>query len=144
MHLKNKCILLYDKFKKNKLIEEGVIILKVNQILSRFYVQEMNQAVEFYESLLSDKCSLRFKYPQVDLELAQVGNILLICGSDEALQPFKDTKATFSVDSIIEYKNFLLNNGATIIRDIKQVPTGLNLTVKHKDGTIVEYVEFGN
>lgn len=128
----------------NKSMASNGAIMKINQILNRFYVHNMDEAVEFYQKLLDDKCSLRFKYPQVDLELAQVGNVLLICGSDEALQPFRDTKATFSVDSIIEYKNFLLNNGATIIRDIRQVPTGLNMTIKHKDGTIVEYVEFGN
>ena len=128
----------------NKSVASNGAIMKINLILNRFYVHNMDEAVEFYQRLLNDKCSLRFKYPQVDLELAQVGNVLLICGSDEALQPFKDTKATFSVDSIIEYKNFLLDNGATIIRDIRQVPTGLNMTVKHKDGTIVEYVEFGN
>ena len=111
-------------------------------MLNRFYVHDMDSAVEFYERLLNEKCSLRFKYSEVDLELAQVNNILLLCGSDEALQEFKATKATFLVDSIIDYKEFLLNNGATIIRDLKQVPTGFNMTVKHKDGTIVEYVEF--
>ena len=67
----------------------------------------MNQAVEFYEKVLNDKCKMRFKYQQVNLELAQVGNILIISGSDEALRPFKDTKATFLVDSIISYKEFL-------------------------------------
>lgn len=70
-----------------------------------------------------------------------MGNILIVSGSDEALKSFKDTKATFLVDSITEFKEFLLNNGATIIRDLKEVPTGMNMTVKHFDGTIVEYVE---
>lgn len=115
--------------------------MKVHKILSRFYVHKMNEAVEFYEKVLNDKCSSRFKYTEMNLELAQVGNILLLCGSDKALQPFKDTRATFLVDSIIEYKDYLLNNGATIIRDLKEVPTGRNMTIKHLDGTIVEYVE---
>lgn len=118
--------------------------MKVNQILNRFYVHKMNEAVEFYEKLLNAKCSSRFQYPQANLELARIGNILLICGSDEALQPFKDTKATFLVDSIIEYKDFLLDNGGTIIRDLREVPTGINMTVKHLDDTIVEYVEHRN
>jgi len=87
---------------------------------------------------------LRFKYSQVNLQLAQVGNILIISGSAEALKPFKDTQATFLVDSIIEFKDFLLNNGAIVIRDLKEVPTGMNMTVKHLDGTIVEYVEHKN
>jgi len=45
------------------------------------------------------------------------------------------------VDSISEYKDFLIQNGVVIIRDIQQVPTGLNMTVKHKDEVIIEYVE---
>lgn len=118
--------------------------MKVKQILNRFYVHDINQAVEFYGNLLNDKCSLRFKYPQVKLELAQVGNILIISGSDEALEPFKSTKCTFLVDSVIEYKDFLLKNGAKIIRDLREVPTGINMTVQHLDGTIVEYVEHRN
>ncbi len=118
--------------------------MKIKQILNRFYVHDIDQSIKFYEEILNEKCNLRFDYPQVNLELAQVGNILIISGSDEALKPFKDTKATFLVDSIMEFKNFLLNNGATIIRDLKVVPTGMNMTVKHLDGTIVEYVEHKN
>ena len=87
---------------------------------------------------------MRFKHPQADLELVQVGNILIISGSDESLKSIRDTQATFLVDSIIEFKDFLLNNGAIVIRDLKKVPTGMNMTVKHLDGTIVEYVEHRN
>ena len=45
------------------------------------------------------------------------------------------------MDSIIEYRDFLLKNGAIIIRDLKEVPTGINMTIKHLDGTTIEYVE---
>ena len=48
------------------------------------------------------------------------------------------------MDSIIEFKDFLLNSGATVIRDLKVAPTGMNMTVKHLDGAIVEYVEHKN
>jgi hypothetical protein len=43
--------------------------------------------------------------------------------------------------SIIEFKDFLLENGATIMKDVKETPTGLNMIVKHFDGMTVEYVE---
>lgn len=115
--------------------------MKVIKVLNRFYVNDLDQAVVFYEEVLGEKCSLRFEYPQINLELAQVGNILLIRGSDEALKPIRGTQATFLVDSVIEYKNFLLKVGAEMINDIKEVPTGRNMTVRHSDGTIVEYVE---
>lgn len=118
--------------------------MKVKQVLNRFYVHDIDRSIEFYEKALNEKCKLRFKYSQINLELAQVGNILIISGSDEALKPIKDTQATFLVDSIIEFKDFLLSNGATIIRDLKEVPTGVNMTVQHLDDTIVEYVEHKN
>ena len=118
--------------------------MNINQVLTRVFVNDMNTAIEFYEKLFNKKCVSRFIYQEVELELAQVDNILLICGSEESLKPFLDTKATFSVDSIIEYKNYLLTHGATIIRDIKKVPTGMNMTIKHPDGTIIEYVEHDN
>lgn len=118
--------------------------MQVKQVINRFYVHDIEQAIEFYEKILNEKCNLRFKYAQVNLELAQIGNILILAGSDEALKSVRDTQSTFLVDSIIEFKDFLLNNGATILRDIKDVPTGMNMTVKHLDGTIVEYVEHKN
>lgn len=115
--------------------------MQVKQILVRVYVNDIHQAIDFYEELLNKKCSSLFDYPQVQLKIASIGNLLLIAGSDKALKPFRNTTATMLVDSIEEYNDFLLKNGATIIRDIQQVPTGFNMTVQHKDGTIVEYVE---
>ncbi|HBE77590.1 MAG TPA: glyoxalase [Firmicutes bacterium] len=115
--------------------------MRIKQVLNRFYVHNIDQSVGFYEKILNEKCNLRFKYPQANLEIAQVGNILIISGADENLQSLKDTQATFIVDFAAEFKDFLLNNGATVIKDLKKVPTGMNMTVKHLDGTIVEYVE---
>jgi len=115
--------------------------MKIKEVLNRFYVHDIEEAITFYEKILNEKCNKKFKYSQANLELANIGNILIISGSDEALKPFKDTQATFLVDSIIEFREFLLNNGATVIRDLKEVPSGMNMTVKHFDGTIIEYVE---
>ena len=113
----------------------------IQQVLTRIFVDDIDKAVSFYEKLFHKKCVLRFNYQEVDLELAQIENILIICGSEESLKPFRETKVTFVVDSVTEYRNYLLEHGATIIRDLKKVPTGVNMTVKHADGTIVEYVE---
>jgi len=115
--------------------------MKVEKILIRLYVHDIDETVKFYEKILNQKCDLRFKYSEMKLELAQISNILILSGTDDDLKPFKDTKATFLVDSIIEFKEFLLRNGAVIIRDLKKVPTGMNMTVKQLDGNIVEYVE---
>ncbi len=118
--------------------------MKVKQILSRIYVNDIDQAISFYEELLQDKCASRFLYPQMNLEIARISNLLFVGGTDEALAPFRSTSITMLVDSVEGYKDFLLKNGATIIRDVLQVPTGLNMTVRHADGTVVEYVEHQN
>ena len=118
--------------------------MKVKQILNRFYVNDLEQAIEFYEKVFNDKCNLRFKYSEAKLELAQIGNVLIISGTNEALKPFRSTQVTFLVDSVVEFKDFLLKNNAKIIRDLREVPTGRNMTVQHIDGTIVEYVEHKN
>lgn len=82
--------------------------MKIKESLNRFYVHDMEKAIKFYEKVFNEKCKNRFKYSQVNLELAHLGNILILSGSDE---------------------------------DLKEVRSGMNMTVKHFDGTIVEYVE---
>lgn len=118
--------------------------MKILQILNRFYVNDADTAIAFYENLFDKKCSHRFIYKEINLELAIIGTVLIIAGSDEALHPFRTTQATFLVDSIRSYRDFLLKNGATIIRDLQKVPTGTNMTFRHFDGTVIEYVEHDN
>lgn len=118
--------------------------MRIKQVLTRIYVQDITNAIEFYEGLLHGKCTLRFEYKEVNLELAQIENILILSGTEESLKPFRETKATFLVDSVTEFKDYLLTQGAAIIRDIKKVPTGVNMIVKHPDGIVVEYVEHNN
>ena len=114
----------------------------IKQVCARVYVNNMDNAVDFYEKLFHKKCASRFKYQEVNLELALIDNLLIICGSYESLKPFRDTNATFLVDSLKEYKDYLLEHGAAVIQNVKKAPTGFNMTMKHPDGTIIEYVEF--
>jgi predicted enzyme related to lactoylglutathione lyase len=117
--------------------------MKILQTISRIYLQpqQLTSSTALYESLLGVKAHLHFKYEQIGLELTQIGSLLLIAGSDEALQPFRATVATFLVDSLEEYHQFLLTHGATIVSGPKHVPTGMNMTAIHPDGTHIEYVQ---
>jgi predicted enzyme related to lactoylglutathione lyase len=115
--------------------------MKIIKTLSRLYANDLNTALEFYEELLDTPVAMRFNMPQIGLELAQVGDILLIAGSDEALKPFRSTQATFLVDSVDEFKAYLEEKGAKLIRGPNKVLTGRNMTVRHPDGSIIEYVE---
>lgn len=115
--------------------------MKIIKTLIRVYVDKLDSALSFYEKLLGMKAEMRFTYSAVNLELATVGDILLIAGPKEALKPFRDTKATFLVDSVEEFKSYLEQRGGKMIRGVKDVPTGRNMTMEHPDGAVIEYVE---
>lgn len=76
--------------------------------------------------------------------MAKIGDILLIAGSDEALKPFRSTQATFLVDFLDEFKAHLKGKGAEILRVPDIVPIGRNMTVKHSNGSVIEYMEHSN
>jgi predicted enzyme related to lactoylglutathione lyase len=115
--------------------------MKILQTLSRLYVNDLDHALKLYEELLGTPAAVRFEIPQIGLELAQIGDILLIAGSEEALKPFRSTQATFLVDSLDDFRTYLEEKGAEIIRGPNKVPTGRNMTVRHPDGPVIEYVE---
>lgn len=84
---------------------------------------------------------MRFSFPAIGCELAQVADILIIAGDEKSLAPFRETRATFLVDRIDEFIAFLSRQGGEIIRGPQNVPTGINCTIRHPDGTVIEYVE---
>ena len=69
--------------------------MKILALLARVFIEEdeLESTILFYEGIFRVKCKMRFKYPEVDLELAQVGSVLLIAGTKKARQPFQNTKA---------------------------------------------------
>lgn len=117
--------------------------MKILKILTRIYLSsdQLETSVAFYEALFGERCGVRFNYPEAHLELAQVGSFLLLAGPEVVLEPFRATRATFRVDSITEWKDFLLQSGATLLKGPTQVPTGMNMLVKHPDGVCIEYVQ---
>ncbi len=74
--------------------------MKVLGVMTRIYLVPANldDAVAFYETLLGVKCDLRFECAEAGLELAGVGPMLLIAGSEEKLHSFRQTQATIIVD----------------------------------------------
>ncbi|MBN3906345.1 MAG: VOC family protein [Nostoc sp. NMS1] len=119
--------------------------MQILKVLTRVYLSpvDLDEAIAFYENLFTEKCWLWFQYSEAELELASVGSILLIAGSAEALSPFKSTHATFLVDSLNDFKEALIQQGAVILAEPNKVTTGVNMRAMHPDGTIIEYLEFG-
>jgi hypothetical protein len=118
--------------------------MKILQILTRIYLdrEQLAASVAFYESLLGEQSGVRESYPEAGIEAVQVGSLLLIAGTDQALGSLKATQANFLVDSLSEWQDFLLANGATLLDGPKQAPTGMEMRVKHPDGTQIKYVQY--
>ncbi|WP_321507145.1 VOC family protein [uncultured Methanoregula sp.] len=115
--------------------------MKILKTLIRVYTGNLDETLRFYEDLTGTTVERRLPMPAIGLELAQVQDILILAGPDDALRPFRQTRATFLVDSLDEYHRFLTAHGATLLSPPQQVPTGMNMIVRHPDGAIIEYVE---
>ncbi|WP_146645034.1 VOC family protein [Labilithrix luteola] len=117
--------------------------MNVLNILARrcLPIADFDLAVSFHEALVEQKARLRFDYPEYNLKLAQIANLLFIGGTPDSLAPFTATHATFLVDDIQAFARALPARGAEILEAPKEVPTGWNMLVRHPDGTLVEYVE---
>ncbi|HZR41593.1 MAG TPA: hypothetical protein VFB12_15850, partial [Ktedonobacteraceae bacterium] len=100
--------------------------MKILQIYTRLYLskEQLEASVTFYESLLGEQRGVHEFYPEAGIEAVQVGSLLLIAGSDQALGSLKATQANFLVASLDEWKDFLLERGATFLDGPKQAPTG--------------------
>ena len=73
---------------------------------------------------------------------AGVKQVALSASTEEALEPIRGSFGPWIVDDIEETRSVLLANGASIVSDIEEVPTGRMMYVKHADGSVVEYVQW--
>lgn len=117
--------------------------MNVTSVVARIYLapEQLETSISFYERLLGQPCRIRFIYAEAGIELAAVGSLLLIAGAEVALEPLRAVAMTISVSSLSVCRDVLLNEGATIVEGPQSVPTGLNMHVRHADGTLVEYVQ---
>ena len=115
--------------------------MQIYKVLTPIYVNDLDKSLLYYEELLQTKAVGRFHYAQKKLDIAAIGQILIISGTDDAIKPVHDIALSFLVDDIQAYRTWLLDNEGVICQDITKVPTGYNLIVQQQDGTIIEFVE---
>ncbi|MFF9198842.1 VOC family protein [Streptomyces sp. NPDC014779] len=108
--------------------------------LARVYVDDLDAALPTFVALTGEQPRLRFDYR--DLELATIGDYLLLAGSEEALAPYRGTHATAIVESLDEVLERSERLGGEILDGPNEVPTGRNVTVRHPGGGTIEYVQF--
>jgi predicted enzyme related to lactoylglutathione lyase len=117
--------------------------MEIRNILVRrcIPIDRFEAAVTFHEALVGEPARLRFDHPTVGLRLTQVASILFIGGPPDRLKMVAETAATFLVDDLDAYCDYLPTVGADVIRRPQVVPTGRNMLVRHPDGMQVEYVQ---
>jgi len=115
--------------------------MKVIGISLPIFTTEFEPAVKYYVALMGEPIQRKFEIPSKGITVAKIGNILVIGGSEDALIPLKQIRATFTVDSIDEYETYLRENSAIILQSTTPTPVGRNMIAKGSDGLVFEYVE---
>ena len=105
----------------------------------------LDRTIEFYRSLLSGTVTMRFAYPEAGLELAAVSSaalsVLIIAGPPERRAPFEATRLTVKVDRLEPTIAMLTGAGCDQLEPIQKTPVGRKTRFRHRDGTVVEYVD---
>lgn len=84
---------------------------------------------------------LRFGHA-TGLQLALVGDILVLAGPDDIIAPFRSTDVTIIVDDLDDAIAAARSAAAEIVRGSAEQEVGRNVTVAFPGGPIIEYVEW--
>jgi hypothetical protein len=117
--------------------------MKVVRILARAYAspEGMDQVIGFYEKLLGERCLTRFSLPGLGLDIASVGAVHVLAGTDEKLKPFRHAHATFFVDSVASAQKQITAMGAEVLIEPAPGPGPSFMVARHPDGLVVEYID---
>ena len=107
---------------------------------TRMFTTDLESTLATLTAVHGTDPHLRLDYDP--LTLVGIGDVLVIGGPEEALGPIRGTFGPWIVEDIDDVKNQLLKIGASVIRDIGDIPTGRMMYVKHADGSVVEYVQW--
>lgn len=109
---------------------------------TRMFTTNLESTVATLEAVHGTQPHLRLHYEP--LTLVGIGDVLVIGGTDAALEPIRGSYGPWIVEDIDDTKSRLLANGASVVRDIRDIPTGRMMYMKHADGSVVEYVQWAN
>lgn len=114
--------------------------MRILKTYARAWVQDLGNALPFYEAIVGKPADLRF--PFEGAELAAVGDFLLISGPSEITDRYRDTIGPVIVDDLDALERDILARGAVAVAPRSSAPTGEMLYARHPDGVQVEYVQW--
>lgn len=115
--------------------------MKILGVTVPIFTTEFEPSVMAYEKLVGEAVNRRFEVPSKGVSMAKIGNFLIVGGTEEALSPLRQIRATLQVNSLDTYFEHLSSIGATILQPPTDTPTGRNMIAKGGDGLVFEYVE---
>jgi hypothetical protein len=113
------------------------------RLLARLDVHpdELDERIAFYQRALGVECDSRTPIPEAGLELATVGNLLLIGNPDPPGEVARATAFTLLVASVADYLGGLEGTGAEATEPISTSPAGNRSRVRFPDGTLAEVID---
>jgi predicted enzyme related to lactoylglutathione lyase len=102
---------------------------------------ELDQRIAFYEGVLGVPCDARMPLPEAGLELATVGNLLLIGNPNPVGETARATAYTLLVASVPDYLTGLQGSGTDVTEPVTTSVAGRRARVRFPDGTLVEVID---
>lgn len=117
--------------------------LATPRLLARLNVHPdvLDERIAFYERALGVACDSRTPIPEAGLELATVGNLLLIGNPNPPSEVAQATAFTLLVASVSDYLADLESTGAEATEPISTSPAGHRSRVRLPDGTLAEIID---
>jgi len=107
---------------------------------TRIFTTDIEATVATLKAVHGTEPHFRFNYDP--LTLVGIGDVLAIGGTDEALEPIRGSFGPWIVEDIEAVKSVLLANGASVIKDGRDITNGRMMYMRHADGSVVEYVQW--
>jgi hypothetical protein len=115
-----------------------VVMSIVSAVLARVVVEDIDQALPIYEALSGADGVRRFQFG--DVELAWVGNFLLLSGAPDSLANYQRV-ATLIVSDMAAAVAVVRENAGTVLEGPGDAPNGPRMIARHGDGDVFEYIE---
>jgi hypothetical protein len=110
---------------------------------ARVYVSDIDDGIALFRQSPGERPRLRFSHAS-GLELALVGDVLILAGPDHVLNGFRATQVTQVVDDLDAALAIAQDRGGSLVRAPSEQPTGRNATMSFPSGAVVEYVEWSS
>jgi|SRR5882757_3272619 len=108
---------------------------------ARLYVADLSPAIDALAASGVTGVRLRFGHA-AGLQLALVGEVLVLAGPDDVLAPFRATDLTVIVDDLDDAIAVARRGGGQVRREPAEQATGRNVTMSFAAGPVIEYVEW--